>query len=190
MTQKKKIQPLKKIQPTKGAKNYTEKDWENSTFWENWAQHKVIKLSKNTLSVERAGFGTGIPGGVEDHRSDEEMANAPFDFTVKKDDVEIAQLEVSGDTQYTYDESRVILTRADKPERAVKKPVPCFMIYVLTQEPNHPKPLWLPFETIIAKGIKRTTYNRKIGEDQTNYWVTKEVWNIGLESLVSTLLGL
>lgn len=175
--------------PTFGAKWFDAEVWKHASKWEKWVAQKIMELSDHELSVEYAGFGAGISDRIEVERTEEEMAKAPFDLLVKKDGKELAEIEVAADRKYTWVLSTKIPTRADKVERAKNKEIRCYMVYVLTLE-TPPLVLWLPFEKV-AEGRKKGNFV----EDRTgtpimivsNYYVPREQWKKGLESLVQEL---
>lgn len=175
--------------PTFGAKWFDAEVWKHASEWEKWVAQKIMELSEGSLSVEYIGFGAGISDRIEAERTEEEMAEAPFDLLVKKDEKRIAEVEVAADRKYTWILSTKIPTRADKVERAKSKEIRCYMVYVLTLE-KPPLALWLPFEKI-AEGQKKSGFvDDRFGTPimiVRNYYVPKEQWNKRLESLVKEL---
>lgn len=182
---------IKKVERmTRSANAFKDEVWEHSTKWEEWVKEQMETLSNGKLSVELSGFGAGVSGRIKDERTEEEMSKAPFDLLVKKDNKEIAEVEVAADRKYTWSSSRKIPTRADKVERGKDKEVACYMIYILTLE-KPPLALWLPFEEIAELGKKREGFvEDRMGRIITltkNYYVLKEQWKKGLEGLVQEL---
>ena len=192
-----KISALKKLLRTEGGRWFSDEIWKYSSTWEQFVVLRLNQLfekeNENKFSIEFTGFGAGVSGRIKDDRTDKEMAEAPFDLLVKKDNVKVAELEIAADRKYTWNNSHVIPTRADKVERAKGKPLPCFMVYVLTRE-DPPRVLWLPFNKIAAEGKEKSQFVEDVSGTPimavSNYYVRKEIWNIGLESLVSELFSL
>jgi hypothetical protein len=182
---------IKKVKRmTRFANAFKDEVWKHSTKWEEWVKEQIETLSNGKLSVELAGFGAGVSGRIKDERTDEEMSEAPFDLLVKKDDKEIAEVEVAADRKYTWVLSTKIPTRADKVERAKNRERDCYMVYILTLE-RPPLALWLPFEEIAQFGKKRERFvEDRMGRIITltkNYYVLKEQWKKGLERLAQKL---
>lgn len=182
---------MPKIYTTSGGRWFDPEYWKHAEKWERWVAEQIISLSEGEFTIKYAGFGAGKPEKIKDERSDEEMAEARFDLLIKRNGQEVAEVEVAADRKYTWTTSHHIPTRADKVSRAEMRTLPCFMVYILTLE-KPPKALWLPLRDI--KEIAGETDSRFV-KDRTgtpimiakNYFVAKEKWNIGLQSLVEQL---
>jgi hypothetical protein len=178
---------------TRSADAFKDEVWKHAAIWEGWVKYQIETLSEGQLSVNLSGFGAGVSGRIKDERIEEDMSKAHFDLLIRKDLRQIAEVEVAADRKYNWALSHKIPTRADKIERAKTRELPCYMVYVLTLEKS-PLALWLPLKEIGTYGKPRSSFveNRK-GRAITltkNYFVPKEQWNKGLESLVKELTSL
>lgn len=184
---------MKKIhRMTRSAGAFKDEVWKHAAIWERWVRDQLETLSEGELSVQLSGFGAGVSGRIKDERTEEEMSKAPFDLLIKKDNTEIAEVEVAADRKYNWALSRKIPTRADKVERAENRKLSCYMVYVLTLE-KPPLPLWLPLKEI-GEYKKRSSfvedYKGRTTTLVSNYYVSKEEWNKELKSLVKELKSL
>src|SRR3990170_3539179 len=95
------IRQLRKWLKTEGARYFSDEIWKHSSDWEQFVALQLMQLfekeNENKFSIEFTGFGAGVSGRIKDDRTDKEMAEAPFDLLVKKDNVKVAELEIAAD---------------------------------------------------------------------------------------------